>query len=204
MKHDLNGPKNKTKKQSIFKRFKNAHPMMSWAILATLLTIVLSSTFSFLSETLLSNAGITISMIIAIFFILLNVLTDTLGVAVTAATLPPFLSMASRKVPGAHESIKLIKNADKISNICSDIIGDICGIMSGAVGANMVVTILSLNNFSINAIFLSILISTAIAGFTVFLKAIGKYLACNNYTQIVLFTGKVIKFFKFKKNKKTK
>ncbi|MBQ7308142.1 MAG: hypothetical protein IJW82_06420 [Clostridia bacterium] len=184
--------------------FNEKHPMLSWALLATFMTVVLSSLFSFLSETVLTNTSIIISCVIAIVFVLLNVITDTLGVSVTACEKTPFLAMASNKIKGAKEALILIDNADKISNICSDIIGDICGIMSGAVGANIVTQILLLNNGSMNSIIVSVLISTSIAAITVFFKAIGKYLATRYYTQIVLFTSKVLSIFIKKKRRKKK
>ena len=194
-----------TKKGNTKQTFNEKHPMISWALLATFMTVVLSSLFSFFSETVLTNTSILISCIIAIVFVLLNVITDTLGVSVTACEKVPFLAMASNKVKGAKEALILIDNADKISNICSDIIGDICGIMSGAVGANIVTQILILNSGSMNAIFVSVLISTSIAAITVFFKAIGKYLATRYYTQIVLFTSKILRVFvKDKKRRKKK
>ena len=195
------------------KRFSEKHPMLSWALIATLMTIVLSSTFSFLSETVLVDTNIYISIIIALIFILLNVITDTLGVSVTACEKVPFVSMASKKIKGAREALILIDNADKISNICSDIIGDICGIMSGAVGANIVTQILVANGGNLNSILISVVISTLVAAVTVFFKAIGKYLATRYYNEIVLFaSSKLLGIFlrkgknkkKNKKKKKTK
>lgn len=189
-----------TKKER--KSFSERYPMLSWALIATLMTIILSSAFSFLSETVLVDTSIVISIIIAIIFILLNVITDTLGVSVTSCQKVPFLAMASKKIKGAKEALVLIDNADKISNICSDIIGDICGIMSGAVGVNIVSNILILNGGSLNSILVSVLISTTIAAVTVFFKAIGKYLATRYYTQIVLFSSKALKIFIKKKRKR--
>lgn len=196
--NNLDGGQQKPKKE----KFSVRHPMLSWALIATSMTIVLSSLFSFLSETVLLETSIIVSFIIAIIFILLNVVTDTLGVSVTACDKVPFLAMASKKIKGAKEALVLIDNADKISNICSDIIGDICGIMSGAVGANIVTQILILNNGSLNSILISVVISTAIAAVTVFFKAIGKYLATRYYEAIVLFSSKILKIFIKKKRKR--
>ena len=74
--------------------------------------------------------------------IIINIATDTIGTAVTAADIIPFNAMASRKIAGSKLAIKMIKNADKVSNIFNDVIGDMCGIISGA-GAAFIITQLS-------------------------------------------------------------
>ena len=45
--------------------------------------------------------------------------------------------MASRKVKGASVAVKLKKSADKTSSFCCDVIGDICGVISGAAGTTI-------------------------------------------------------------------
>ena len=72
-----------------------------------------------------------------------------LGVAVAASALEPFVAMASKRVKGSREAISLVKNAEKVSSFASDVVGDICGILSGAVGAALVIKIYaSAGNFT--------------------------------------------------------
>ena len=47
--------------------------------------------------------------------------------------------MASKKIKKAKSAIKLLRNADIVSNICGDVVGDMCGIVSGAAGAAVAV-----------------------------------------------------------------
>lgn len=172
---------------------KNENFMLDWAIKATAITLFLSVFFSLFSQFILSKTGKIVSLIILLFFIFVNCITDTIGMAVASCDLEPFLSMVSRKEKGGLECIKLIKNADKISNICSDIIGDICGILSGAVGTTLAISIAK------DSIFVAVLISSFVSALTVFFKAIGKNLAVNNSVDIVVKTGKILNLFSFKK-----
>ena len=166
--------------------------MLDWAIKATFITLVLSFTFSFLGQFILSKMGIIISIVVLLIFVLINCITDTIGMSVASCDLEPFLSMVSRKEKGGIECINLVKNADKISNICSDIIGDICGILSGAIGTSIAI-IISKDNLLV-----AVLVSSFVSGITVFFKAIGKNLAVNYATNIVIKTGKFIALFKKK------
>ncbi|MBQ7307996.1 MAG: hypothetical protein IJW82_05655 [Clostridia bacterium] len=166
--------------------------LLDWALKATFITLVLSFIFSFLGQFLLSQMGIIISILILIIFVLINCITDTIGMAVASCNLEPFLSMVSRKEKSGIECINLIKNADKISNICSDIIGDICGILSGAIGTSLAFLIAKDN------LLVAVLVSSFVSALTVFFKAIGKNLAVNHSTLIVIKTGKFLSIFNTK------
>lgn len=117
-----------------------------WIIGITLWTFLISSFISFISNVLLSNVGIFIAFVILIIIILIGILSDIIGVSVTAADEVPFHSMASRKVKGAKTSVFLIRNADKVSNFCNDVIGDICGVVSGATGAVIITKMMDIIN----------------------------------------------------------
>ena len=166
-----------------------------------LITLVISFVLNISSEALLSNVGLIVSILILILFVGISIVFDMIGVAVTAGNVEPFLARASKKEKGAKESIKLIKNAEKISSFCCDIVGDSCGILSGAVGASIVVRI-----YSATGDFLSILVaaivSSIIAALTVFGKALCKGLAVNKSDAIILKVGKILNFFNLKKKNK--
>lgn len=125
-----------------------------------------------------------------------------IGVAVTAASIEPFAAMRSRKVYGADEAMKLIKNAEKVASICNDVIGDICGILTGAAGATIALRIIIDSMGDIVKIVIASSVSAVIAGLTIFGKAILKKIAIDKSTGIVLRVGKVLRFFSFKKKKK--
>ena len=117
-----------------------------------------------------------------------------IGVAVTSADEKPFHSMASRKVPGAHESITLLRNAERVSSICNDVIGDICGVVSGSASATIAANIVANFSGTWNEIVM-LLMSALVAGVTVGGKAIGKTFAIGSCVKIVSSVGRVIWFF---------
>jgi hypothetical protein len=43
--------------------------------------------------------------------------------------------MASRRMETGKKAVWLISNAEKVGSFCNDLVGDICGVMSGATGA---------------------------------------------------------------------
>ncbi|MGI6113584.1 MAG: hypothetical protein ACOYEJ_05615 [Mahellales bacterium] len=162
-----------------------------WALKITILTFLISILFSLFSETVLEQSDILSALFILLVIIIIGIFFDIIGVAVTASSEIPFLSMASRKIPGAKQSIILIRNAHLVSSICNDVVGDICGIISGAAGAVISIKIIT-NDLSINSALISILISSIIASATVGGKAFGKSFAMNNKTVIVHKVGYVI------------
>ncbi len=168
-----------------------------------ILTLALSFVLNISSETILSNMGLIVSFIILFIFIGISILFDMIGVSVTAGNLDPFLCRASKNEKGAKIAIKLIKNAEKVSSFCCDIVGDSCGILSGAVGASIVVKI-CLKSGDFTSILIATLFSSIITSITVFGKAVFKTIAVNKSEQIILKVGKFLSFFSFNKLKKNK
>ena len=145
-----------------------------WPVKIFFLSLALSLVFSIGSEFVMSASGIIISSIIIILLIAIAVISDMIGVAVTACNTEPFTAMASRKVKGAREALILLKNADKVGSLCNDVLGDICGIVSGAAGASIVVRITENLSSDAGKILIAALISSFIAALTIFFKALGK------------------------------
>lgn len=169
-----------------------------WIIGITIWTFIISALISFISDVLLANVGILIAFIILIIIILIGIVFDIIGVSVTAADEVPFHSMASRKVKGAKTSVNLIRNADKVSNFCNDVVGDICGVISGGTGAVIIGKIIT--SFQIqNKIILTLSISALIASLTVAGKAIGKNFAISESNNIVYCVAWFIETIRGKK-----
>lgn len=101
--------------------------------------------------------------------------------------------MAARKVPGAAEAIKLLRKAGKVSSICNDVIGDICGVVSGSASATIAAQILVKMDFGWPQM-ITLFMSSIVSGLTVGGKAIGKTFAINSSTEIVHAVGKAIRF----------
>lgn len=176
---------NKGKKQS--KKNSNS----KWIITIIIWTILISGGVSLLSDMLLRNVNILVAFIILIFIILIGIIFDIIGVAVTAAEERPFHSRASKKVPGAKIAVKLIRNADKVSNFCNDVVGDVCGIISGTTGAVIVAKIMKQTN-NLTATLGTAIIGSLIAALTIGGKAWGKSFAIKQSEIIIDKVSRVI------------
>ena len=178
--------------------------VLSWPLKVLVITFALSFLFSNVSEIVMSKASLMISIFVAIFFIGIAVLFDIIALSTTSCDKEPFLAMASRKVSGAKQALMLINVAPKISTICADIVGDMCGILSGTVCARIIVSFCIINpSLDGNTVFAA-LISSILAALTVSIKSFSKYYSVNYSNQIMLFIGKTLYFLGFGKTKKNK
>ena len=171
-----------------------------WLIKVVLISVAASIVFTFASAEILGRTGYIVSFAVLAVFIILGIVFVVIGIAVTVAAEAPFHSMAAHRERGAIESLRLIKNADKVSSFCNDVIGDVTGIISGTTAALIASRLMQ--GFSTESILFPLLMSGVVAGLTVGAKAAGKSFAINNSTKIVLRVGKLIRFFKFKRNQK--
>ena len=115
---------------------------IKWSIKILVLSFALSVSFSILSDSILSHTSFFISLIIIVFLLLVGVIADMCGVAITSCNIEKFEH--NKEVNKTYlTAINLIKSSDKISVICCDIIGDICSILSGACGASIVYKLIS-------------------------------------------------------------
>ena len=189
MKSDISGQKQKKKPKKKVN--------IKWIITIFLSTVVISAVFSTISNMLLGQAGLVPAFFILLVIVLIGILFDIIGVAVTAADVKPFHSMAAHRVPGAQEALKLLRNAEKVSSFCNDVVGDICGIISGTASASIVLLILA-NRQSVGtrAQLLEIGMAALVSGLTVGGKAVGKTFAMTKSTSIVHCASKVIYYIK--------
>ena len=162
-----------------------------WVVTIFLITILVSGTISFVSDRMMANSTMLVAFIILFIIVLIGIVFDVIGVAVTSADEKPFHSMASRKVPGAQESIKLLRNAERVSSICNDVVGDICGVVSGSAAATIAAQVMM--NFEVTvATLVPLFMSAMVAGLTVGGKAVGKTFAINSCVKIVHSVGKLL------------
>ena len=160
------------------------HSKVKWFIQIFITTFILSMVFSYISNNGVTHLNLFASIIILIAVILLGIIFDIIGVAVTVAKEHEFHAKATKKVDGAKTSIKLIKNSAKVANICADVIGDICGVLSGSISALIAAKISEKAGID-----LQFIISASVAAITVGGKALGKEIANQKSTQIVHFVG---------------
>ncbi len=161
-----------------------------WVVQIFATSIALSALLSFASGVVLEDAGYALAVLVLILFVLLGIAFDIVGVAVTAADPKPFHSMAAHRERGAAEALFLLKNSEKAASFCNDVVGDICGIVSGSTAAVIVLRLQ--NSFNSQSILLSIAVTALISGVTIGGKAIGKKLAMDRSTQVVFFAAKLM------------
>lgn len=165
-----------------------------WVVSITLISFFLSATLSFLSSNLLQGINTVLAFCVVLAIILIGIGFDVIGIAVTAADETPFHAMASRKYYGAKQSIKLIRNANKVSSFCNDVVGDICGVISGTASAYIVLRITQ-NVGALYGTIIGLVISGLVAAMTIGGKAVGKTLAIENSNYIVYKVGVILMFF---------
>jgi len=173
-----------------------------WFIRVVFISVAASMVFTLASTEILGRAGFVISFAVLAVFILLGIVFDVIGVAVTAATESPFHSMGAHRERGAAESLRLVRNADKVGSFCNDVVGDVTGIISGTTAALIAARLIQGQGLPAENLVVPLLISGAVTGLTVGGKAAGKSIAINNSTAIVLRVGKLINFLRFWSNKK--
>lgn len=176
-----------------------------WTLLITVVTFFISIFMSFFSNETIGHASTTVSFFIVFCIIIISIFFDLIGTAATAADEAPFHSMASRKLYGAKQAIRLIRNADKVSNFCNDVVGDICGVISGTAAAFIVYKFLG-EGSNVQSSILGLSITAMVASLTVGGKSLGKAVALQNSNYIIYKVAVVTNFmfvrFRFVKSKK--
>ena len=120
------------------------------------------------------------------------------GISVTVADKKVFNSMASKKVKGAKTALKLIKINSKVSSFCNDVIGDICGILSGGAGVTIATSLSTM--YSLNPVFVTLIVTSLIAALTIGGKACGKSIAINKANRILFVFSKTLDIITFRKD----
>ena len=161
-----------------------------WALTVFCMAVALSAALSLASESMLYGAGVAVAVLIFALFIGLGIVFDVIGVAVTAADPKPFHSVAAHKEKGAREALSLLRNASRVSSVCNDVVGDICGIVSGSTAA-VIVTHLQ-RDFSTSSVLISIGATALISGITIGGKALGKTVAINQCTSVVYRVARIM------------
>ena len=166
-----------------------------WPLIVLILAISLSLSFSLLSELVLNDSALIIAIIVIFVFVAVAIITDMLGLAVASSNIEHFTAMAARKVKGSKQAIALIKNADRVSSVLNDVVGDVCGILSGAAGASIVTKIAIDNGGNFMSILIPSLVAAIIAGSTIFGKALLKKIAIKYANSITLHFSKFLNIF---------
>ena len=162
-----------------------------WVATIMPVSFVLSVGMSYLSNEALGSSGTFLSFVVLFFFIALGIVFDMIGIAAASATEKEFHSMAAHRVRGAKEAVWMTRNAEKVSSICNDVVGDICGIVSGATGALIVANITAGMN-GVQVVLISLLITGMISALTIGGKAAGKGVAIAFSSRVLSICGRIL------------
>ena len=168
----------------------------NWTYKVFFMTFILSVIFSFVSNAITSNSNIFIMILITLLVIVIGIIFDMIGTASLTSNEATFHAKSSRKIKGAKESLEIIKNSVRVSSFCNDVVGDICGIISGGMGAMVSIGLAKFlgGNIAIS----SIIVSSIISSLTVGGKAIFKRVAIKKCDSIIFIVGKIKSIVKLK------
>ena len=164
-----------------------------WVLTVFVTAVVLSAVLSLVSESILDSTDIAVAVLTLTLFIGLGIVFDVIGVAATAADPKPFHSMAAHRERGAKEALFLLRNASRVSSVCNDVVGDICGIVSGATGAVIVVQLQQV--LHLQSVLVSVVVTALISGLTIGGKALSKTFAMRQSTRVVYWAGRFLHLF---------
>lgn len=138
---------------------------------------------AFPTQTILPRVKLWIALPILLVVIGTGIVADIIGVAVTVAEEKPFHSRAAKKLSGARHALRLIRNADRVANLCNDLVGDLAGTISGAMGAAIVFNLVKfyprLDDGVIGTLMVALISALTVGG-----KAAGKVIALRD-SQII-------------------
>ncbi|MCK9478512.1 MAG: hypothetical protein M0R40_03295 [Firmicutes bacterium] len=155
---------------------------LKWVITITTWTLFTSVMLAFISDYIMPKAHIVAAIAVLFMFISIGIVFDMVGLAIATANEQPFHSMGSRKIIGTKQAVSLIRNAEKASSLCNDVVGDIAGIISGSTTAAIVLRFAAL--YGADSIMLSLIVTGFVAALTVGGKAMGKAFAISHANRI--------------------
>lgn len=166
-----------------------------WVATVTVSAFIISVLLGLITNTVVRDLSVMIAFVVLILVVLLGIVFDIIGMAVATATEAPFHAKSSKRVKGAKESLALIRNAEKVSSFCNDVIGDIAGVISGGLAATIAISV-HMNLPFLTALGANLLMTATVSAATVGGKALGKNVAISESYYIVEKCGIVIYSFK--------
>lgn len=164
------------------------------ALRVGLIAFVSAVAIAFFSQRAMAGWPAFLALAVLLIIVAVGILFDMIGTAVTAASETPFHARASKKLPGAKQSLWLLRNADLVANFSNDIVGDISGTVSGAAAATVAVSLSRLAPAwaAGSETLWSLLAVGFVAGLTVGGKAAAKTVAIQQAEQIILWAGELL------------
>ncbi len=172
---------------------KHKYAWLTWGITVFFISFALTVLFSFLTEIAVKDSAAFVCVMVLFVLLILNIGCDLLANAIMSCSPEAYHAMASKKIKGAKRAVVFCRNASKLSSIFADVIGDICGIVSGAAGAALAVHLAF--NGTTGQLIASIGVSAVIGALTVGGKALFKHFAVTFNKQIVFGFARFTTFF---------
>ena len=178
---------------------KVVHGHARWFVFILVLTFCLALAFGFATEYMHSKS-IPICIVLLLLLTAVAFVCDVFAMASSYGDVSHFNAMASRKISGASTAIRLMMQREKVQSILSDIVGDVCAIVSGAVGVALATVIVGETSFKPweNALIFAT-INAGIAAFVICMKFLAKVIAQRNSTKVCLILGRIVMKLSFKK-----
>lgn len=154
-------------------------------------TFVLAILISWPAQTVFLRTAAAPAVAVLLLVVALGVVFDIVGVAVAVADEAPLHAMAAKRIPGARQALGLVRNADRVANFCTDVVGDVAGTLSGGAGAVIVLRLLAASP-AVNRTVASVLVVAGIAALTVGCKAAAKGFAIREANAITARVGRII------------
>ena len=173
-----------------------------WTAKITPITFALSLASGALAQTVITHTGIILSLILLGLLVVTAVIFDGVGVAITSCDRARVKKLLQSHAKRAKIAMRMMCNAEKVNNVCADVIGDICGVLSGACGAAIAAG-LSFRS-GVGAGWLPTLTSAAVAALTVGGKAFLKGKAVKNADKYIAAAATLLSYIYTPRNKKDK
>jgi len=161
-------------------------------LIVAFFTFFIALTVSIGTEALVKAVqNVWVAIVLLVIIIALGIFFDIIGTAAAAVSLPPFNARAAKKVFGAYQAVKIAKNASAVANYCNDVIGDIAGTLSGAVGAGIVIRLEQTSSLP-DTVLIGAVMTSFIAALTVGGKSLGKNIAIARANNIIFRVAVVL------------
>lgn len=187
--------------KQVSKKEKARQSRQRWILTVVCLSFGLSVIMSFVTSVFVQSAGLLVALLALIVLVLLGIVSDVVGMAVTSANEQPFIAMASKRITGAKQALQLIRRAERVSSILNDVIGDIVGIVAGSAGSVIAAYLVTLGFRSAVS---AVLVTAFTSAFMIGGKAYGKGIAIAYSDRIVLWVGCLMALFDKRRPKRSK
>jgi CBS domain containing-hemolysin-like protein len=159
-----------------------------------LLTFGVAIVVALLSAAVLEYLHPVAAVAVIVTLIVLGILLDMVGLAAASASEAPFHARAAKGAPEARAAVQLIRHAEVVSSVCNDLVGDVCGTVSGGAVAALVLRLVLVRS-RLDGQLLTALALSVVAAVTVGGKAAAKRFALDHADVVLRRAAAVITRF---------